>query len=388
MKKYLWILLIISLISFGTACGMAEENKIKSKEKEIDEYNILDFYMVDRGNGWAIAKEGVLTTVNKGKTWNNTNIKDEFLKSILASTTNGKNNRDKAYKFLDKNIAFIAYRKENNINIYKTIDRGKSWDKSVLGLKNFGKEKDYSIYIKVIDKDNVFVMLAAAKDKNSIENSLYKTIDGGKSWSNIYNDNIPMEMESSSLLSSEKKIVTGVEFKNKNLGWYTTKASNTYPIVYKTKDGGVSWNLQKLQIPKGYENIKGALLSTYPPVFTKSGKKVYLPVELNNGKSSIIIFYKSINEGESWIPTIPIEMKPFIEIDYGIDGDGIIWIKDNSGNKIYRLQNDDKDLQEIRSDIELKNKKIQFVNKNNGFMLIDNKIYTTKDKGITWKILR
>lgn len=392
MKKYLSILLIISLISFGAACGMVQENKIQSKEKETNEYNILDFYMVEKGNGWAIAKKGILTTVNKGKVWSNTNLKDEYLKSMLASTNNGEDNKDKAYKFFDKNIAFIAYRKENNINIYKTIDGGKSWNKSTLVLKNFEKEKDYRVYTKVIDKDNVFVMVANAKGKGSIENSLYKTIDGGKSWSNIYNDSIPREMESSFLLSSEKKTVTGVEFKDKSLGWYTMKTSNAYPVIYKTKDGGISWNLEKLQIPKEYEKIKGALWNTYPPVFTKSGKKMYLPVELNNGKSSIIIFYKSTNEGESWIPTIPIEMKPFIEIDYGIDygidGDGILWLKDSSENKIYRLQNDDKDLQEIKSDIELKNKKIQFVNKNNGFMLIDNKIYTTKDKGITWKILK
>lgn len=389
MKKYLLIALIISLMCFGTACKMVKENKIQSKEKieqkEAKEYNILDFYMIDKNNGWAIAKEGVLTTENGGKLWRTVTPKDNYL---IQNLSYFKNNEDSIYKFLDKNTAFIAYRQNNNINIYRTTDRGKSWENSTLALKEFSVKKNYRIHAKVLDKDNGFVMITAMEGKDYSEYYLYKTIDGAKSWTKVFRNSIPMDMESSSVGKDRIKDITGIEFKDKALGWYTVKSNLAYPILFETEDGGGSWNEQKLNIPKEYENNIGYSCSTYPPIFTRDGKRAYLPVEFNNGKNSIIIFYKSIDKGTNWIPTVPIEMKQSIEIVYGIDDNGILWMKDSSENKIYRLENDDKDLLEIKSDMELKSKKIQFLNSTNGFMLIDNKLYTTKDKGISWKALK
>ncbi|MBC2398052.1 photosystem II stability/assembly factor-like uncharacterized protein [Clostridium tetanomorphum] len=390
MKKRIYIVLTIVFIIFSlTSCKTIDQNGIKGKnvekKKEVKEYNIIDFYMIDKNKGWCISKEGILTTENKGVNWREVTPKDTYLVEFLSSY-NKDNKKNIVYKFLDENIAFIAYRKENKVNIYRTLDRGKNWDTTLLELKDYTKDKNYNVQLKVLDKDNGFVII---NDMEHNEYYLYKTIDGGKNWIRLFKTTILRENDITSINEDRIRGITGIEFKDKNYGFYTVKStSSSHPLIFKTNNGGENWSLQKLDIPKNYANVKGCTYTTYPPKFSKGNKKAYIPVEFNNGEKSIIIFYKSNNGGESWIPTVPIEKKPFIGINYGIDNDGILWIVDSDGNKIYRLQNEEKDLQEIKSDINLNGKKIQFVTLNNGFLLDNNKVFITKDKGITWKKIK
>jgi photosystem II stability/assembly factor-like uncharacterized protein len=151
--------------------------------------------------------------------------------------------------FSDKNNGWIV---GSGGTIKNTKDGGNTWESQKSGVSANLWD------IRFID--NLHGWICGAN------NIILKTLDGGKSWKNI------------SPPSSQNKIFVTMNFIDENNGWI----SNNYGEILRTTDGGLSWELKK----SGH--VGGSQLSVFDPntVYALSGK-----------------LYKTINGGETWDST-------------------------------------------------------------------------------------
>ncbi|KGK83848.1 hypothetical protein [Clostridium sp. HMP27] len=397
MKRVFYIFIGLAFITSTIACTQIlkkndsrnVEVKSASKVQRSDKYNFIDFNMIDSTHGWAVSKEGILKTGDGGFTWENItpkgiNVSD---KQYIASNSKGVNNNSLFYTVLDKEIGFIAYKEKNKINIFKTFNGGQKWEQTILNLERNWNDETIEVNIDVVNSKETFVMVTSPKISNNLRMEIYKTDDSGSHWSKVTKNVIDSLNNKDSSYNIEG--ITGIKFISNNMGWYTIKGEKTkYPFIYNTKDGGVTWEVQKLNVPKEYLKNNEYSINTFPPKFSKDNKQGYLPVEIKSKEKSSMIFYKTIDGGATWNPSIPVEAQGGIEIIYGVDKDGILWIVDGGGNKIYRIFYNDSNVNEITTEINLRGRKVQFIDKDTGLLILEGILYKTKDKGITWEVVR
>lgn len=397
MKRVFYIFIGIAFITSTIACTQIlkkndsrnVEVKSASKVQRSDKYNFIDFNMIDSTHGWAVSKEGILKTRDGGFTWENITPKGINLsdKQYIASNSRSVNNNSLFYTVLNKEIGFIAYKEKNKINIFKTFNGGQKWEQTILNLERNWNDETIEVNIDVVNSKETFVMVTSPKISNNIRMEIYKTDDSGNHWSKVTKNVIDSLNNKDSSYNIEG--ITGIKFINNNTGWYTIKGEKTkYPFICNTTDGGVTWEVQKLNVPKEYMNNNEYSINTFPPKFSKDNKQGYLPVEFKSKDKSSMIFYKTIDGGVTWNPSIPVEAQGGIEIIYGVDKDGILWIVDGGGNKIYRIFYNDSNVNEITTEINLRGRKVQFIDKDTGLLILEGILYKTKDKGITWEVVK
>jgi len=128
--------------------------------------------------------DGVYKSTDAGQTWTNVGLKDSHhIGRIIVHPT-------------DPNTVYVAalgklYDQNEERGLYKTVDGGKSWAKS-LGIKVEGK--DIGVVDAVMDPKNPMVLYAAAYDKvrkpwtfaeGGPGSGIYKTVDAGKTWTKL-----------------------------------------------------------------------------------------------------------------------------------------------------------------------------------------------------------
>ena len=130
--------------------------------------------------------DGVYVSTDGAKTWTHAGLADsQHIGRIVVHPT-------------DPNTAYVAalghlYSDNEERGLYKTTDGGKTWTKS-LDVKSNGKA--VGVVDVAMDPKNPLVLYAAAYDKvrrpwsfaaGGPGSALYKTIDGGKSWTKLTN---------------------------------------------------------------------------------------------------------------------------------------------------------------------------------------------------------
>ena len=128
--------------------------------------------------------DGIYKSTDAGKTWTNVGLPDSHhIGRILVHPT-------------DPNTAYVAalghlYSDNEERGLYKTIDGGKTWTKS-LDIKSNGKA--VGVVDVAMDPKNPLVLYAAAYDKvrrpysfapGGPGSGLHKSMDGGKTWTRI-----------------------------------------------------------------------------------------------------------------------------------------------------------------------------------------------------------
>lgn len=129
--------------------------------------------------------DGVYKSTDAGKTWMNVGLKDSHhVGRIVVHPT-------------DANTAYVAalghlYSDNEERGLYKTIDGGKTWTKS-LDIKS-SNGKAVGVVDVAMDPKNALVLYAATYEKNrrpytfgpgGAASGLYKTMDGGKTWKRL-----------------------------------------------------------------------------------------------------------------------------------------------------------------------------------------------------------
>jgi len=187
-------------------------------------------------------------------------------------TGTGENNHQRALGYGD--------------GVYKSIDGGKSW-------KNMGLKESRQIGKIVIDPRNSEIVFVAAEGSvwgQGGERGIYKTYDGGETWKQV-------------LKISKHTGVNEIVFdpRNPDIMYATSEQRRRHSFtkigggpessVYKSVDGGETWNKIMKGLPKVDIGGMGLDISPANPEY------IYLSMEAADKKGG---FFRSTNRGASW----------------------------------------------------------------------------------------
>jgi photosystem II stability/assembly factor-like uncharacterized protein len=220
MKRFIHLLFLLVFISLLSFAVIEKEHEINHtsypnlewvKVADIKGVSISDIAFADRFKGIAVGDR----------------TSSSYAGSLMETTTGGSKWEREPHGSND-NINGVAY--VDRYNLYMVGDNGRivkglsGGARGYLKAKNSGTTDNLNA-VSFVDKDNGW-----AVGENS---TILKTADGGETW------------EAQSI--SNKLSLLSVSFVNKSVGWITGKSSG-YGQVYKTTDGGLTWN--KLVLPE------------------------------------------------------------------------------------------------------------------------------------------
>ncbi|NIK78913.1 hypothetical protein FHS15_004059 [Paenibacillus castaneae] len=181
---------------------------------------------------------------------------------------------------------------ESEVIVWHSSDNGVTWEESMLPTEQLWEKEitKGTLFVSLHSEQEAipsWVLLTSGPALGLMEKSIYTSSDHGKSWS--------FKGELGRIIRSS--YITGISFRNEQTGWIT----GTYhggPIVplFRTDDGGDTWNLQEITLPQQY-NYGDA----YPPSFDVNNNLIgILSIECNDGEKRITIDYETIDGGKTW----------------------------------------------------------------------------------------
>ena len=238
----------------------------------------------DRGSTWYVAagSGGVWKTINAGITW--TPVFDSEASYSIGDVSIDPNNPAAIWVGTGENVSgrHVGW----GDGVYKSVDAGQSW--THMGLKN--SEHIGKILIDPRDSNVVYVAAEGPLWSTGGERGLFKSTDGGASW------NLVLEID-------ENTGVTDIEFNPVNpdviyAAAYERRrhiwgmmAGGPNSGIYKSVDGGVTWNKKKTGLPEGDVGKIGLAVTAADPGL------VYATIEADDENKG---FYRSADQGESW----------------------------------------------------------------------------------------
>lgn len=230
----------------------------------------------------AVASGNVWKTENNGTTWkpifDNYGAYATGVVKIDPNNYNvvwvgtGENNHQRALGYGD--------------GVYKSTDGGKSF-------KNMGLKQSRQIGGIVIDPRNsdiVFVACEGSAWGPGGERGLYKTADGGKTWEKVLNISDETGVNNVVLDPSNPDIMYATS-EQRRRHVFSKIGGGPESAVYKSTDGGTSWNKTMKGLPSGDIGGMGIDVSPVDP------NVVYLIVEAAGNSGG---FFRSTDKGESW----------------------------------------------------------------------------------------
>jgi photosystem II stability/assembly factor-like uncharacterized protein len=168
--------------------------------------------------------------------------------------------------------------------VYKSEDGGKSW-------KNVGLSKSEHIGTISIDPSNSDIVYVAAYGpvwSAGGDRGIYKTTDGGKTWKQVLNVSENTGFNEVHIDPNHPNILYAAAHQRRRHEW-TYISGGPESAIYKSTDGGASWN----KLISGLPTEMGRIGMAISPVNTDV---IYAIIEANEGKG----FYKSTDRGASW----------------------------------------------------------------------------------------
>jgi photosystem II stability/assembly factor-like uncharacterized protein len=168
--------------------------------------------------------------------------------------------------------------------IYRTINGGEKWE--LMGLPK--SERIGRILIDPTNSDIVYAAVLGALWGDSEDRGVYKTTDGGKTWNKLFYTgpstgcaDMAMDPENPSLLYASMW-----DFRRQA---YTFRSGGPGSGIFKSTDGGTTWNKIQNGLPK---DTLGRIALAVSPV-----KPNYLYALIESKKSAL---YRSSDQGASW----------------------------------------------------------------------------------------
>lgn len=191
------------------------------------------------------------------------------------------------------NIVWVGTGENNNQRsvaygdgVYKSEDGGKSW-------KNMGLKTSEHIGKIVVDPRNSDVVYVAAYGplwKEGGERGVYKTSDGGKTWTLCLS--IDEHTGVSDLLMDPRNpevVYAAAHQRRRHV--FTYVGGGPGSALYKTKDGGKTWEKAMQGLPSGDLGRIGLAMAPSDP------EVIYAIVEATEGKGGL---FRSTDRGASW----------------------------------------------------------------------------------------
>lgn len=229
----------------------------------------------------ATASGGLWKTINSGTTWTplTDTVQAYAMGCVVIDPTNpnvvwlgtGENNHQRALGW--------------GTGVYKSEDGGQNW--KFMGLKDSRQIGD--IVVDPRNPNTVYVAAEGSVWGPGGDRGLYKTTDGGKTWNKVLNisentgvNNVVMDPRDSNLLYATSE--------QRRRHTYTKIGGGPETAVYKTTDGGATWEKIMKGLPKSDMGGTGIAISPVNP------DVVYLIAEAAEGGG----FFRSQNRGATW----------------------------------------------------------------------------------------
>ncbi|HRG58248.1 MAG TPA: glycosyl hydrolase [Bacteroidia bacterium] len=193
----------------------------------------------------------------------------------------------------NSNVIWVGSGENNNQRsasygdgVYKSSDGGKSWKN--MGLKN----SEHTGMIKVDPKNSDVIYVAAYGPLWSAggDRGIYKSIDAGKTWKKILNVSENTGFNEIHIDPRYSNILYASAHQRRRQG-YSYISGGPESNVYKSNDGGLTWDTLSNGLPAGDKGRIGLSISPANPDY------IYAIIEAA-GKSGGV--YRSTDRGASW----------------------------------------------------------------------------------------
>jgi photosystem II stability/assembly factor-like uncharacterized protein len=230
------------------------------------------------------ASGGVWKTTNNGTTW------EPIFDKESVSTIG-----DIAIAPSDPSVVWVGSGEPNNRQssswgdgIYKSLDAGKTW-------KRMGLEATHHIGRIVIHPKNPDLVYVAAQGHlwgPNPERGVYKTSDGGKTWSQVLKINDDTGVSDIAMDPESPDILYAAAYERRRTS-YGFDGGGQDSAIYKTVDGGATWKKLTKGLP--YENGSGDTGRIGLDIYRKDSNIVYAMIQHEKGGT-----FRSEDKGETW----------------------------------------------------------------------------------------
>ena len=238
----------------------------------------LTYYMGTTGGG-------LWKTTNAGGAWKN--ISDNFFNTgSVGAIAVDKNNTNVVYCGMGEHAPRGVMTSYGD-GVYKSTDAGKTWKS--LGLAN--TRHIARIVIDPLNSNNVYVAAQGALNGPTKERGVYKSTDGGHTWTNILYVNDLTGCSELSIDSNNPSVLYATMWEHQRLPWKVISGGSGSGM-YKTSDGGATWKKIQNGLPKELGKMAVAVCPT-------NSDRVYAVIESDSEKQ-LGGLYVSENGGEKW----------------------------------------------------------------------------------------
>jgi len=281
---------------------------------------------------------------------------------------------DTMFSYMKPNRFWIIQLQAQSIAVFTTSDGGMNWSvgkaipiNGVITGFSFADEHEGWIYV------NSKTGLGYSIDE------IYHSSNSGLDWERI------SSVESGSIPAEGEKAAPS--FINEQIGFIGVSMAATQPTLYRTDNGGRTWEVQKLQLSKPPE--ESTHLTVLSPSFLSDSQGV-LPVYYDvPGEGKVrIMFYQTSDRGRTWTEGPHIEVSPDVfqfQFDFVSLSDG--WLSTDQRT----LYKSDLSWTNIFTAASEKIEQFDFINSTSGWAVFnkdhEHKLMETKDGGETWSKL-
>jgi photosystem II stability/assembly factor-like uncharacterized protein len=228
---------------------------------------------------------GVWKTDDMGLTWRN--ISDGFMKTgSVGAIAVSESNPNMVYVGMGEH-APRGVMTHHGDGVYKSMDAGKTWSK-------MGLDSTQHISRIVIHPQNPDVALVAAQGalySASKQRGIYKTTDGGKTWTNVLYVNDSTGCVELSMDMNNPTVLYAAMWEHGRKPWKVISGGEGSGL-YKSVDGGTTWNKIHNGLPKEMGKMSIA-------VARSNSEKLYALIESDSDNEKGGLF-ASENAGTSW----------------------------------------------------------------------------------------
>jgi len=172
--------------------------------------------------------------------------------------------------------------------VYKSINAGKTWEH--IGLRDVGQIG--AVEIDPTNHNIVWVAAIGNAFKANEERGIYKTVDGGKSWNKVLHISNKVGFADLELLPSNPNIVYAAAWKAERKPWTIISGGKSDEGgIYKSINGGEDWIKLENGLPKG---LIGKIDLAVSPV---DSSILFAVIEAPGKQGGL---YKSVNQGKSF----------------------------------------------------------------------------------------
>lgn len=249
---------------------------------------LQSLHMFDSMTGWAISsdRKHILRTTGGIQSWQD-----------VTPTFNSNIYQINASEFLDDSHAWIALFPTNgpqSLPVLRTSDGGHTWQTVNLPEQGTGVSS-----IVFTDARDGWLMLGKGAAMSHEAVDILHTSNGGAAWSVISTTPTQGDQPGHIPFGGDK---SGMSFADTSNGWVTgTIPTDNFVYLYKTSDGGVTWQHQTIP----FTPFNNSQINTQPPIFLSAGNGV-LPVTIYLPSSPQSVIYVTNNDGASWNATTPV----------------------------------------------------------------------------------